>query len=507
MNKKILLITFVISGIIGPSLIFADSVAVDLRVNNSDGPITIAYNASANLTWTSANANSCTASGDWSGNKNTSGSQSTGNLTASKTYTITCTGPDGSATDSVTVDVNSPVFSVALEAIPSAGCAPLNDVDLKAVVSGNYSGYITYFFDCTNDGNWDRIISVNSNNYQTSNLCDYSSDGNYTAKIRAENQSLSDEEIASINVYSCGSTPSVDIKANNSDGPITIGYNGSATLTWNAYSANSCSGSGNWSGSKTVSYGSESTGNLTSSKYYTITCSGSVGTTVTDSVWVNVSSDNTSGNIFVEESARNLSDGTGWANLIYANPGEIVSFFIRVRADGSNLTNVIITDTLPGKLIYQNNSLQVNGAAVSGNIFSGLNIGDLYLGQEKTITFNAIISPSGSFNLGQTQLVDTVLVSSLNNSNSKSATVVVTRTAVAGAATDVSTGITDNLLLDSFFLPLSAALGIIWFFKAYIINIQDWFYLKRKKYQQYSVKKVLELKIADIKEKESLKNK
>jgi uncharacterized repeat protein (TIGR01451 family) len=507
--KKFLLIVSLVLGTIGPNLILADSIpTVDLKANNSDGPITVSYNASANLTWTSTNANSCTASGSWSGTKSTSGSQSTGSLTSSKTYTITCTGNGGSAIDSVTINVDSPTLSVALESIPSAGCAPLKNVGLKATVSGNYSGYINYFFDCTNDGNWDRIISVNSNNYQTSNTCEYTSIGSYTARVRVENQGLSDEETASINVYSCGTTPSVDILANNSDGPITISYNSSALLTWNSTNANSCAGSGAWSGSKAISNGSESTGNLTSSKYYTITCSGAGGTNiVSDSVWVNVSSDNTSGNIFVEELARNLSDGTGFANLIYADPGETVSFSIRVRASNSDLSNITVTDTLPDKLIYQNNSLQINGTAVSGDILSGLSIGNLSSGQEKTITFSAIVAAKERFNIGQNQLVNTVLVSGSGNSNSKTATVVVTRTAVAGAATGVSTGITDNLLLDSFFLPLSVALGIVWFLKSYIIRVQDWFYLKRKKYQEYNSQKILQLKIAQIKARDFLKKK
>ncbi len=81
---------------------------------------------------------------------------------------------------------------------------------------------------------------------------------------------------------------SVDIKANGSDGSITISYNSSASLSWTSANANSCSASGNWSGSKSTS-GSESTSNLTSSKTYTITCTGSGGS-ASDSVTINVSS-------------------------------------------------------------------------------------------------------------------------------------------------------------------------------------------------------------------------
>ena len=78
---------------------------VDLEVNNSNGSIVIAYNASVNLSWTTTGADSCDASDGWSGPKLTSGSESTGNLISSRTYNLTCTGPSGSVTTSVGVNV------------------------------------------------------------------------------------------------------------------------------------------------------------------------------------------------------------------------------------------------------------------------------------------------------------------------------------------------------------------------------------------------------------------
>ena len=164
---------------------------VDLKANNSNGPITIPYNTAATLSWTSTNATSCSASGNWSGAKALSGSQSTGNLTSNKTYTITCTGSGGSATDSVVVNV--------------------------------------------------QILS-----------------------------------------------PTVDLKANNSNGPITISYNTAATLSWTTTNnPTTCTASGDWSGSKAIPSGSESTGILTLTKNYTLLCSNSAGSD-TDSVLVQV---------------------------------------------------------------------------------------------------------------------------------------------------------------------------------------------------------------------------
>jgi hypothetical protein len=81
-------------------------VSVDLKVNGSDGPLNVNYGTSLNLTWTSSNANSCSASGAWSGTKSLTGSETISNLNVgSYTFTLTCTGSSGFASDSVNVQV------------------------------------------------------------------------------------------------------------------------------------------------------------------------------------------------------------------------------------------------------------------------------------------------------------------------------------------------------------------------------------------------------------------
>ena len=81
----------------------------DIKANGVDGPINISSGASATLTWCGspaspcANADSCSVSpGGFTG---TSGTESTGSLTTSRTYTLTCTNVSGSTSDSVTVNV------------------------------------------------------------------------------------------------------------------------------------------------------------------------------------------------------------------------------------------------------------------------------------------------------------------------------------------------------------------------------------------------------------------
>lgn len=95
--------TFVVS-VSGPPPSQAPN--VDIKANGSDGPITISYNNSATITWTSNNATSCSVSPTgWSG---TSGTQVTGALTSPVTYTLSCSGPGGTSQDSVYVNVGSP---------------------------------------------------------------------------------------------------------------------------------------------------------------------------------------------------------------------------------------------------------------------------------------------------------------------------------------------------------------------------------------------------------------
>lgn len=69
----------------------------------------IPYDSATTLNWTSSGATTCTASGDWSGGKALSGSESTGNVKTSKTYTLTCAGSGGSTASTATVSINAPV--------------------------------------------------------------------------------------------------------------------------------------------------------------------------------------------------------------------------------------------------------------------------------------------------------------------------------------------------------------------------------------------------------------
>ena len=71
----------------------------------------IAINETVTLSWTSSNASSCTASGDWSGSRAVSGSEDVAPGTSGDfTYTLSCSGEGGSSTSSVSVSATAPPF-------------------------------------------------------------------------------------------------------------------------------------------------------------------------------------------------------------------------------------------------------------------------------------------------------------------------------------------------------------------------------------------------------------
>lgn len=89
-----------------------------ISVSLAATPANVDYNGTSTLSWIVNNATSCSATaGPWSGSKSAAGgSESTGPLTSSQVYEITCSGPGGTASDTATVTVGSELASVS--------CAP-----------------------------------------------------------------------------------------------------------------------------------------------------------------------------------------------------------------------------------------------------------------------------------------------------------------------------------------------------------------------------------------------
>jgi hypothetical protein len=91
------------------ALTVTGAAAANPTVSLGASPSSVSSGSSSMLSWSSTNATSCTASGGWSGSMAMSGSQTTGAVTASKTYTLTCSGASGTTpvSKSATVSVQS----------------------------------------------------------------------------------------------------------------------------------------------------------------------------------------------------------------------------------------------------------------------------------------------------------------------------------------------------------------------------------------------------------------
>jgi hypothetical protein len=436
----------------------------------------------ATLHWTSANATNCQAGGSWSGSKSTSGSEQVGNFTGSRTYTITCTGSGGSASDSVSItgtaddleadagpdkyindnensvrldgsvdgnydslswsctggDLSSSSslrptfyspnynynynswdydrtytctltarnecgsdsdtmqvrverdddqdFNVSLIARPKSDCAPLEDVDLVATVSNygslNYDRDFTYYFDCENDGHWDKTVTTDNTSYTAANLCDYRNIGNYTARVRVERQNRTATDTEIVSAEQCGGTATGDLSI-----------------------------------TKTVS---------------------------------------------------NLSLGTGYQGTVSANPLNTVAYRIAVTGIAGTADNVTVTDAVPAG-IANIRDLRVDGISVGGSLSSGISLGTIVSGQTKTITYTATVANDANFVYGQTTLTNVATVTADGKSADSRAAVTVNRRAVMGA-TAISTGF-DNQTLAGLGLGLAAAiLCLAWVAKTQIID-------------------------------------
>ncbi|MEO1320206.1 MAG: hypothetical protein AAFV30_06515, partial [Pseudomonadota bacterium] len=68
-------------------------------------PSTVTVNAASTISWNSTDAESCTASGDWSGDKTLAGQEQSDPLQSTAVFNLSCEGPGGTASESVTVEV------------------------------------------------------------------------------------------------------------------------------------------------------------------------------------------------------------------------------------------------------------------------------------------------------------------------------------------------------------------------------------------------------------------
>ncbi len=232
-------------------------------------PISITSGGSGTITWSSTNSpTSCTASGDWSGAKATSGTQNTGTLTTIKTYiyTLNCSNAGGSDSSSTSVTVSSsgggavtPVVSISLNPT-SIGSGSSSTINWSATNNPT---------SCTASGSWSGSRAAGG----TASTGTMGAAGTFTYTLACSNSAGTGTASATLTVIA---VPVVTISIS----PSTVTAGASSTISWSATnSPTSCTAGGGWTGSKAAS-GSQTTGAIaTAGSYsYSLSCTNSGGT-------------------------------------------------------------------------------------------------------------------------------------------------------------------------------------------------------------------------------------
>src|SRR6202453_4359004 len=256
-------------------------------VSLSVGPSAVASGGSATLTWSSANATACSASGAWTGAKATSGAQSTGAVKATSSYTLTCTGPGGSAAQSATVSVKATPPTVRLSASPSS------------IASGSASALSWSSVDATSckaSGAWSGTKAP-TGSQSTGAL---SANATYVLTCTGTGGTAVQSTTVTVSPHP---TATVTLGAS----PSTVASGSGATLSWSSSNATACTASGAWSGSKALS-GSQYTGSLTANATYKLTCTGTGGSS-TQSTTVSVTQPNPT--VALSASPSTVNSGSG----------------------------------------------------------------------------------------------------------------------------------------------------------------------------------------------------
>lgn len=182
------------------------------------------------------------------------------------------------------------------------------------------------------------------------------------------------------------------------------------------------------------------------------------------------------GTLSVNKQVIDITSGNlNWSSSVNANPSDILSFSITLQTNGQDVHNVMVHDILPANLIYRGNLTVGTNSNYGGDITSGVNIGTIYASQPVVIAYQAQVASAENFNFGANTLANNATVTSTEaGSQTSSATVIVNKNQVYGVTT-VSTGLTNNFLTDSFFLPLLLiVLGLWFYFSGNIYDFADW---------------------------------
>lgn len=252
------------------------SVILPISVTLTASPTSVASGGSTQLTWTTTNnPTSCTAGGDWTGNKSaTGGSQVIMNITEDKTFTITCTkgaltASASSATSSATVKVLAPL-NVSLTANPN----PLAEGG-NVTLTWNGDNADSCVASSTPSTTWSGNRPSSGGTELVNNL---EEDTNFTITCTKEGVNTAKSVLVEI-----VAVPSLTL----SSSPTSVLKGKDVTLTWLAKNVDECTASGGWTGTKNKNGGSQTITGINENTTFSLACTGPGGNVI-KTITVNV---------------------------------------------------------------------------------------------------------------------------------------------------------------------------------------------------------------------------
>lgn len=277
--------TFILSCMAADGVSITKSITVDVVqpvvkvpiITMSAKPESISKGKTATITWSTANATSCTASGGetlstWNGTRPLKGSYTTSPLSASQSYTLSCVGNGKTSLRKVTVSVAQGP-QITFTATPSKVTAG-ERITLAWLAPNAIS--------CTAGGagvDWGWSGKLTSSGIQTTAPLKESQMFSITCENGVGGTTTKDVQVmVSIPKLSLTLTPSTQ----------SVSYGKVATLRWTSAGATKCTGTGLWADSTFGLNDTKFSQPLTLPALFEITCTGDGGTTITQKATVNV---------------------------------------------------------------------------------------------------------------------------------------------------------------------------------------------------------------------------
>ncbi|MEK7602223.1 MAG: peptidoglycan-binding protein [Patescibacteria group bacterium] len=252
-----------------------------LTFSSSDSSVVVG--TSYTLRWSSQHAESCTASGEWSGTFSTKGSKTfTPTTEGTRTYILTCYGKSGSVVGSQTVVVTANTDPVV--APPPAPAPSLTFTATPTTVTSGGSTTLTWTTkdatSCTGTGDGITGTQPTSKTVTVSNI---TSDRTFSLSCTGAGGTVA--KSLTVTVTEPTPVPTVAPTLIFSASATSVFSGGNVTLTWSTTNATSCTGTGQGIVGTQPTSKSVSVSNITSNQTYSLTCTGAGGS-ITKSITV-----------------------------------------------------------------------------------------------------------------------------------------------------------------------------------------------------------------------------